>query len=126
MHMIRVLLANYPVMVPDAVRRLLQKQEDMELVGDCRGPLKILQETGRTNADAVILSQEGTEDLGICTHLLGVYPDLVIMSVTPNLTTAFTLQISIERRESVNTNLEDIPQLLRTAIVRGRNSLGEG
>lgn len=49
-----MLLANHPVMVPDAIRELVAKQEDMEVVGDCRGPMKILQEAGRTKADVVI------------------------------------------------------------------------
>ena len=49
---IRVLLANHPRMIPDALRELIAEQEDMELVGDCRGPMKILQETGRVKADA--------------------------------------------------------------------------
>ena len=30
-------------------------------MGDFRGPMKILQETGRTKADAVILAQEGDQ-----------------------------------------------------------------
>lgn len=113
---IRVLLANHPVMVPDAIRQLVAEQEDMDLVGDCRGPMKILQETGRANADAVILMQEGTEEAGICTQLLEVYPDLVILSVTPELTTVFTLRLLSHRQEFVTTQRGTIVQQLRAAI----------
>lgn len=66
---IRVLFANHFAMVPDTVRRLVDEQDDMEVVGDCRGPMKILQETGRANADAVILTQEGEPEQGICSQL---------------------------------------------------------
>ena len=41
MNKIRVLLANHPMMVPDVIRQLVAEQEDMELVGDCRGPMQI-------------------------------------------------------------------------------------
>jgi len=61
---IRVLLGNYPVMILDAVRELVEGQSDMEIDGDLRGPMKILQKVGRSKADAVILPQVGSEELG--------------------------------------------------------------
>ena len=85
MNKIRVLLANHPMMIPDDIRELVTAQKDMELVGDLRGPMKILQETGRTKADAVILAQEGVNELGLCSQLLAIYPDLTILSVSPDL-----------------------------------------
>lgn len=116
MDKIRVLLANHPVMLPDAVRRLVEDQDDMEVVGDCRGPMKILQETGRVSADAVILAREQAEDPGLCSQLLAVYPDLVIMSVTPDLTTVATLRLSSHRQEFVDLHRQDIVQPLRAAV----------
>lgn len=113
---IRVLLANHPVMVPDAIRQLLARQDDMELVADCRGPMKILQETGRSKADAVILGQEGTEEPGLCSQLLAVYPDLTILSVTSDMTTAFTQQLCSNRRKLVDTEIKNLAQALRGAV----------
>ena len=84
MEKIRVLLANHPMMIPEAIRQLVAEQEDMELVGDCRGPMHILQETGRTKADAVILVHEEMVEPSLCSHLLATYPDLTILSVRPN------------------------------------------
>ena len=103
-------------MLPDAVRRLVEDQDDMEVVGDCRGPMKILQETGRVSADAVILAREQAEDPGLCSQLLAVYPDLVIMSVTPDLTTVATLRLSSHRQEFVDLHRRDIVQPLRAAV----------
>ncbi len=102
-------------MVPDIVRRLVAEQEDMEVVGDCRGPMKILQETGRVNADAVILAHEGDGAPGICNQLLAAYPDLIIMSMTPDLTATRTFQLASHRRDFINMGLEDIVQRLREA-----------
>lgn len=116
MDKIRVLLANHPVMLPDAIRRLVEGQDDMEVVGDCRGPMKILQETGRVNADAVILAQEQADDPGLCSQLLAVYPDLIIMSVTPDLTAVATLRLSSHRQEFTGLQQEDMIEPLRSAI----------
>lgn len=116
MDKIRVLLANHPVMLPDAIRRLVEGQDDMEVVGDCRGPMKILQETGRVNADAVILAQEQADDPGLCSQLLAVYPDLIIMSVTPDLTAVATLRLSSHRQEFTDLQQEDMIEPLRSAI----------
>ncbi len=113
---IRVLLANHPVMVPDAIRQLVAEQDDMDLVGDCRGPMKILQETGRTKADAVILAQQGTEEPGLCGQLLSVYPDLTIVSVTPDMGAAYTQQLCSRRQELVHSQMQDITQALRVAV----------
>lgn len=117
MDKIRVLLANHPVMVPDAIRELVAEQEDMEVVGDCRGPMKILQEAGRVNADAVILGQAGTEDLGLCSHLLAVYPDITILSVAPDLASAYVRQLHSHRWEFTGLQGQDLVRSLR-AVVR--------
>ena len=116
MNKIRVLLANHPMMVPDAIRQLVAEVEDMELVGDCRGPMHILQETGRTKADAVILAHEDTKEPGLCSQLLAVYPDLTILSVTPDLALAFTHQLRSIRRDLVTVPRQHIVQSLREAV----------
>jgi DNA-binding NarL/FixJ family response regulator len=113
---IRVLLANHPVMVPNAIRQSMAEQNDMELVGDCRGPMKILQETGRTKADAVILMQEGMEETGLCSQLLAVYPDLTILSMTLNMESAYTQQLCSRRVELTHSQKQNIAQTLRAAI----------
>lgn len=116
MNKIRVLLANHPMMVPDTIRQLVMEQEDMELVCDVRGPMKILQETGRTKADAVILSHEGKEVPGLCSQLLSVYPDLTIFSIASDLTSAFTQQLCSSRQDFPLVRRQDIAQSLRAAV----------
>jgi len=116
MNKIRVLLANHPMMVPETIRQLVEEQEDMEVVGDCRGPMKILQETGHTKADAVILTQEGTDEPGLCSQLLAVYPDLTIVGVTSDMQMAFTQQLCSHRRNTPNAEERDIIQMIRTTV----------
>jgi DNA-binding NarL/FixJ family response regulator len=113
---IRVLLANHPMMIPDAIRQLVAEQDDMELVGDCRGPMNILRETGRTMADAVVLAHDDEDDSGLCSQLLSVYPDLTILSVASDLATAFTQQLCATRRDFVTMQRQDIVQSLRVVV----------
>lgn len=116
MNKIRVLLANHPMMVPEAIRQLVEEQEDMEVVGDCRGPMKILQETGKAKADIVILAQEGSEELGLCSQLLAVYPDLAILSVATDLSVAFTQQLCSHRQRVVTSKHSDLARTMRLAV----------
>lgn len=116
MNKIRVLFGHHPRMIPDTVRRLIEEQEDMEVVGDCRGPMKILQETGRTKADAVILAQEGMEEPGLCSQLLAVYPDLTILSVSSDMTSVFAQQLCSHRKRVATEEHLDIVRAMRTAV----------
>ncbi|MBX3304150.1 MAG: response regulator transcription factor [Nitrospira sp.] len=116
MDKIRVLFANHPVMVSDAIRQLVVEQDDMEVVGDCRGPMKILQETGRTKADVVILAQEGSEEPALCEQLLSVYPDLTILGLTQNLNAAYTQQLRSQRQRVATDKHVTIVQTLRMAV----------
>jgi hypothetical protein len=110
---IRVLLANHPIMVPDVIRDLLAQQEDMELVGDCRGPMTILQETGRVNADAVILAQEGAQEPALCSQLLSVYPDLMVMSIGLRTKTVYMQRLCPLRQTEYCADYTDVPRILR-------------
>lgn len=116
MNRIRVLLANYSMLVPEAIRRLVEEQDDMEIVGDCRGPMKILQETGRTKADAIILAQEGTYEPGLCSQLLSVYPDLVILGITKDTSSAYIQRMRPDRSRVDIEEQDDIVQVMRTAV----------
>lgn len=116
MDKIRVLLGNHPLMVPDALRQMIVDQEDLELVGDCRGPMKILQEVGKVKADVVILAQEGSEEMGLCSQLLAIYPDLTIMSVDPTLERVFTQQLCSHRHRVEADEQMDIVQSMRKAV----------
>jgi DNA-binding NarL/FixJ family response regulator len=113
---IRVLIANYPVMVPDAIRQLVAEQDDMEVVGDCRGPMKILQETGKSKADVVVLAQKGTDEPGLCSQLLVVYPDVLIISVTSDMTSMFTQQLRSQRIHADILNIDNLIQTLRAFV----------
>ena len=113
---IRVLLGNHPQMIPDSIRQLVMDQQDMELVGDCRGSMKILQETGRTKADAVILAHEGTRESGLSSQVLAVYPDVTVLSVRTDLTYAFAQQLCPRCLAMTDVKGEELMRVLRIAV----------
>lgn len=115
MNKIRVLLANHPIMIPDVFRQMITDQDDMELVGDARGPMKILQEVGRAKADAVVLLQEGNEGSGLCSQLLAVYPDLTILVVSSDMTRVCIQQLCSHRKRVATLDL-DIVRTMRMAV----------
>lgn len=117
MEKIRVLFANHPCMVPEVLRDWLAQQEDMEVVADCRGPMKILQEAGRKRADAVILAQQGSDEPGLCSQLLAVYPDLTVLCVGNN-ENLYVEQLRAYREELQGVQFRDIAQIIRTIIAR--------
>jgi hypothetical protein len=104
------------MMIPDCIRNQLVVQEDMEVVGDCRGPMKILQETGRAKADAVILALKGVEEPSLCGQLLAIYPDLTIIGITEDASLAFSLQLCSKRQELTNKLNRDVINAIRTAV----------
>jgi len=104
------------MMIPEVLRQMIADQDDMELVADVRGPMKILQETGKVKADIVILAQEGPEEIGLCSQLLAIYPDLTIVSVAPDLHTAFTKQLCTHRQRVATAEELDIVRSMRKAV----------
>jgi DNA-binding NarL/FixJ family response regulator len=103
-------------MIPDALRQMVADQGDMEVVGDVRGPMKILQETGTAKADVVIMAQEDSEEPGLCSQLLTAYPDLTILGVSSDMTRVFIQQLcSVRKSVAIGRHL-DIVQAMRMAV----------
>jgi hypothetical protein len=113
---IRILLANYPTMIPDAVREVFERHPDLAVIGDVRGPMRILQEAGRTKADAIILAQAGIEEPGLYSQLLSVYPDLTILAIAPDMKSASIHQLCPQRLDLLNIQTENLVEALRAAV----------
>jgi chemotaxis response regulator CheB len=78
--MIKVLIANYPRPLSDCINDLIRTQPDMTVVGEVFDPIKMLVAVGEVDADIVVMTQEEVnEEAGVCSHLLGEYPDLSIL-----------------------------------------------
>ena len=61
MHKVDVLLALRPRMLSDVVRRILERQLDMNVVSEVTGPGKLLLAITATEAEVVIITADGMD-----------------------------------------------------------------
>jgi hypothetical protein len=81
---IRVLLANIPTLLAEWLARVLEDQEDIVIVDQRRGYVEMLL-AAQKGVDVVVLSAPEFHPLpGICSHLLGEYPELKLLLLSPS------------------------------------------
>ena len=119
---IRILLANRPPMLLEIMRVLVQRQEDMEVVGEVLDPIGLLVAVREWEANAVILTLEGYEEPGLCSHLVTEYPNLTILALAADGKTAF---LRPPRREIKVPSEQSIVDALRDAV-RVKEEVGHG
>ena len=113
MKKIKILLANRPRMMREVVRKMIDVQPDMEVVGEVPDPVELLVAVKETEADAVILDLEDSEEPGTASHLLAAYPDLTILGLAANGKKAF---VRPRRQEILDPTGAKILNALRHAI----------
>ena len=81
---LRVLIANAPVGLEEWLTQDAQKEEDIKIVASVQGYVEILV-AAQMGVDVVVLNDEDSQRTpGICTHLLGEYPDIKILLISPS------------------------------------------
>ncbi len=114
MKKIRILLANRPPMLLEVMREMVQRQEDMEVVGEILDPIGLLVAVREREADAVILTlKDHHEEPGLCSHLVAEYPNLTILGLAADGKIAF---LRPPRREIKVPSVDSIVDALRDAI----------
>ena len=85
MQKIKVLLASRPKMLSDVVRNMLERQSDMEVIGEVLDPIELLLTAKARPVDVVIVTPLDSEgEPGICRHLLAEQPRLKIITLPAN------------------------------------------
>ena len=100
-------------MLLEIMKALVQRQEDMEVVGEILDPIGLLVAVREREADAVILTLKDCEEPGLCSHLVAEYPNLIILSLAADGKTAF---LRPPRREIKVPSVDSIVDVLRDAI----------
>jgi len=113
---LRILLANRPRMLREMVRKIIEDEQDMEVVGEVLAPVDLLVAVRETKAHAVILTMRGSEEPGLCSHLLAEYPDLTILGLAFEGQKAFIKQLRPRREEIADPTGAKILSALRNAI----------
>lgn len=85
MNKVRVLVANRPRLMRELVIATIAAQPNIELVGETQDESQVTELVERTRPDIVIVGFDKPETPpGICGFLLGRYPQMRILAVTPD------------------------------------------
>src|SRR5438128_41022 len=79
----RVLIGALSRLEQLRVKRLLESQPDIDVIGPIADAIELLLAVREIDADAVILPlQDDGEEPGLCSHLLAEYPGLLVLAVS--------------------------------------------
>jgi len=117
MRKIKVLLANRPRMVRALVRDMIERQPDMEVVGEVLDPLDVISAAQETEADIVVVAiNNNSEAQELHRRLLAQCPNVAILALSLSGDTAFIEQLRPQRREMVDPSEATILRALRQAV----------
>jgi DNA-binding NarL/FixJ family response regulator len=124
MKKVRVLLANSrPRIMRQVVRQLIERQPDMEIVGEVLALSDLIRVAKETAADVIIMALEDVEASGLARQLLAECADVTILALASKGDTAFVERLSFGRREIVDPSGVNILSALRQAIQAKPNSM---
>lgn len=116
--LVSVLLFNLPRPVEEIVRKAVESDPDMELLGHCDDELELLLAVKEMKANVVALTiQAGNEQGGLSSHLFAEYPNLVILGVNYADGTVVVEQSCPIRRLIPDWNPETLSREIRRAVL---------
>jgi hypothetical protein len=82
---IRVLVANRPLLMREAVVTLIAEEPDIQVVGETSDAARLTELIDQLRPDVLVLAlDEQNELLSQCGFFLGRYPDLKVLAVSPD------------------------------------------
>ena len=113
MQPIRILLTAIPRMLAEVVRQVVAEQTDMVVVGEVTGGMDLLLAAGLTGADLVILGLEDSQLPGVCSHLVGEYPQIKVLGLIQK---AFLYESGPQAVASGEVSLQELRNMIRSAF----------
>jgi DNA-binding NarL/FixJ family response regulator len=111
MRKIKVLLGARPRMLAEVIRNMVERQPDMEVVGEELDPIELLLAASTTPVDVVIVTPLNAEgESKICRHLLAENPQLRIVTLSGKGNAAFLYILNSHKKridESSESSLLD-------------------
>jgi DNA-binding NarL/FixJ family response regulator len=117
MHKIKVLLAIQPRMLSEVVRHTIERQPDMEVVGELIDPIGLMRALRSTQAEVVITTLGDSDrepELGRA--LLAAHPHLKIMSLSATGARAFLYESGAPRQRIDDVGEEALLGAIRELI----------
>lgn len=86
-------------MLSDVVRNMLERQPDMEVIGEVLDPIELLLTAKARPVDVVIVTPlDGEVEPGICRHLLAEQPRLKIITLQANGEAVFLYESGAKKK----------------------------
>ena len=114
---IRILLAAPPSPCERAVRDVLARQSDMELIEapPARG-LELLALLRRMEPDFLVVESDAHRALALCSQVLSEYPHLILLAIGSEPPTITLYQLKVESRTMPSSSLMRLPDELRVLV----------
>lgn len=107
--LVKILMVDVPSNLRNLLQDVIQRQENMLVVGEAFDPIDLLLTVHETDADVVIMGHPQADRMpGICTHLLAEFPILLILIVSTIDQRAFLYERKITQEEVSYTIPEDL------------------
>lgn len=116
MRRIRVLLGDLPADIEDRLQTTISLERDIEIVGQATGTFQVLARIGDALADIVLIAlPESGMEPGIVSHILGEYPFLGIIAISPQMDRIVLFRCTITRRNVAGAVPETLGSVIREA-----------
>jgi chemotaxis response regulator CheB len=107
--LVKILMVDVPSGLRNLLQDVIQRQENMLVVGEAFDPIDLLLTVNETDADVVIMGHSQADSMpGICTHLLIEFPILLVLIVSTIDERAFLYRRQITQEEVSYTIPEDL------------------
>jgi DNA-binding NarL/FixJ family response regulator len=100
----------------EVMRQLIERQPDMEIIGEVSDLSALVRVAKETAADVIIVALEDSEALELGSQLLAECPDVVILALASKGDAAFIEQVRLGRREIAGPSEANILSALRQTI----------
>ncbi len=112
---IKVLLASRPKMLSEVIRNMLERQPDMEVVGEVLDPIELLLTARARPVDVVILTPLDSDgEPKICRHLLAEHPQLKIVALSLKGEAAFLYESGSRKKRIDEPSAQSILDVIRS------------
>jgi DNA-binding NarL/FixJ family response regulator len=100
----------------EVMRQRIERQPDMQIVGEELDLSALVRTAEETAADVIIVALEYPEVSELSNRLFAVCPDVTILAVAPRGDSAFTLKSGVGRQEIAAPSEANILTALRSAV----------
>jgi len=115
---IKVLLSSRPKLLSEVIRNLIERQPDMQVVGEVLDPLQLLRVSREILVDAIIITPlRANGEPKICHLLLEAHPRLKIVTQSASGEVAYLYQSGLLKKRIDEPSGQAILDLLRESVL---------